>query len=168
MMKLLLVTLALLGPWGNEVLGQVRLSSFSGPYGTTGGTPFSFSGDHLQGRITGLRVWEQPGGIIRGIQLQYGGSTWSRYYGPGTDVIHEFLLLPGENITQVSGKYQSYIQQLIFITNKGHQFHVGQPAGTSFNALPHRPTATLRYISGQYNSVGLTNVGFHWEMPKKA
>uniref|UniRef100_F7C9J6 Jacalin-type lectin domain-containing protein n=1 Tax=Ornithorhynchus anatinus TaxID=9258 RepID=F7C9J6_ORNAN len=167
MMKLLLVTLALLGLWGSEVLGKVRLSSFSGPYGTTGGTAFSFSGDHLQGPITGLRVREQPGGMIRGIQLQFGGA-WSKYFGSETEVVHEFLLLPEETITQVSGKFHTYIQQLIFITSQGRQFHVGQPAGTSFNALPHRPTASLRFISGQHNNAGLTNIGFHWEMPKKA
>ncbi|XP_039770213.1 zymogen granule membrane protein 16-like [Ornithorhynchus anatinus] len=163
MMKLLLVTLVLLGPWDSEVLGQTQLSSFSGPYGTVGGISFSFSGDHLQGTITGLRVREQPGGVIRGIQLQFGG-TWSKYYGAEIEVIHEFLLLPGETITQVSGKYLVYIQQLIFITSKGRQFHVGQPAGTSFNALTHRPSASLRYISGQHNGAGLTNIGFHWEI----
>uniref|UniRef100_F7DYT9 Jacalin-type lectin domain-containing protein n=1 Tax=Ornithorhynchus anatinus TaxID=9258 RepID=F7DYT9_ORNAN len=143
--------------------GQTQLSSFSGPYGTVGGISFSFSGDHLQGTITGLRVREQPGGVIRGIQLQFGG-TWSKYYGAEIEVIHEFLLLPGETITQVSGKYLVYIQQLIFITSKGRQFHVGQPAGTSFNALTHRPSASLRYISGQHNGAGLTNIGFHWEI----
>ncbi|XP_036610401.1 zymogen granule membrane protein 16-like [Trichosurus vulpecula] len=149
-----------------EEHGQHRGSSFSGEYGNGGGTSFTLSGEHRNGRITGFRIQEQCGGIIHGIQFQYAHS-WSKLHGYKAGLSHEVLLKTNEKITQVLGKYYSYyIQQLIFITNQGRVFTFGQPAGYSFNASPHYRGAFLSYISGHHNSYGLTGIGFHWDEPK--
>ncbi|XP_027713463.1 zymogen granule membrane protein 16-like [Vombatus ursinus] len=148
-----------------EEHGQQRGSSFSGEYGSGGGTSFSLSGEHRRGKITGFRIYEQCSGIIHGIQFQY-AHIWSESHGSKSGRSHEVLLKNGEKITQVLGKYYSYIQQLIFITNYGRIFTFGQPSGYSFNATPHYRGAFLSYVSGHHNSYGLTGVGFHWDEPK--
>ncbi|XP_020850893.1 zymogen granule membrane protein 16-like [Phascolarctos cinereus] len=146
--------------------GQQRGSSFSGEYGSGGGTSFSLSGEHRRGRITGFRIYEQSSGIIHGIQFQY-SHTWSELHGCKSGLSHEVLLKKNEMIVQVLGKYYSYyIQQLIFITNYHRLFTFGQPAGNSFNATPHFRGAFLSYISGHHNNYGLTGIGFHWDEPK--
>ncbi|XP_074059362.1 zymogen granule membrane protein 16-like [Macrotis lagotis] len=145
---------------------QQRGSSFSGEYGNGGGTSFTLSGEHRKGRITGFRIQEQCGGIIHGIQFQY-GNIWGEFHGLKSGLHHEVLLTRNENITQVLGKWYSYyIQQLIFITNHGRIFTFGQPAGYSFNASPLYRGAFLSYISGHHNHYGLTGIGFHWDEPR--
>ncbi|XP_068959803.1 zymogen granule membrane protein 16-like [Petaurus breviceps papuanus] len=149
-----------------EEHGQQRGSSFSGEYGNGGGTSFTFSGNHRQGKITGFRVHEQCSGKIYAIQFQYAGS-WTELHGYKTGKSHEVLLKNGERITQVLGKYYSYyIQQLIFITSYGRIFTFGQPSGFSFNASPHYRGGFLSYVSGHQDGYGLTGIGFHWDEPK--
>ncbi|OCT58988.1 hypothetical protein XELAEV_18001477mg [Xenopus laevis] len=138
---------------------ESRLSSFAGEYGSGGGTAFSFSSEQVNGPITGLRVRENPSHVI-GLQFRY-GNTWGTYYGNTAGPILEFLLRPGENITQVSGKIASYVNQLMFVTSHGRIFRFGQPSGTSFNDFPLYPTTALRYVSGRYSSV-IHSIGFHW------
>ncbi|XP_018096290.1 zymogen granule membrane protein 16 isoform X2 [Xenopus laevis] len=138
---------------------QSRFSSFAGEYGSGGGTAFSFSSEQLNGPITGLRVRENPSHVI-GLQFRY-GNTWGTYYGNTAGPILEFLLLPGENITQVSGKTAAYVNELMFVTSHGRIFRFGQPSGTSFNDFPLYQTTALRYVSGRYSSV-IHSIGFHW------
>ncbi|XP_056390211.1 zymogen granule membrane protein 16-like [Hyla sarda] len=138
---------------------QSRRSSFVGEYGAGGGTTFSFSSEQLNGPITGLRVRENPSHVL-GIQFQYGG-TWGPYYGNPSGTLLEILLHRGENITQVSGKVASYVNELIFVTSRGRIFRFGQPSGNSFNDLPLFDGTVLRYVSGRYTSV-ITSIGFHW------
>ncbi|KAM3917803.1 zymogen granule membrane protein 16-like isoform 1-T2 [Leptodactylus fuscus] len=138
---------------------QSRLSSFVGEYGAGGGTAFSFSSEQLNGPITGLRVRENPSHVI-GIQFKYGG-TWGSYYGNPSGTLHEILLYRGENITQVSGKVASYVNELVFVTSHGRIFRFGQPSGTSFNDFPLYRDTVLRYVSGRYSSV-IHSIGFHW------
>ncbi|KAM9305371.1 zymogen granule membrane protein 16-like [Gastrophryne carolinensis] len=138
---------------------QSRFSSFAGEYGAGGGTSFSFSSEQIKGPITGLRIRDDAS-HVRGIQLQYGG-IWGPYYGHTSGTLHEILLLPGEYITQASGKFASYVNDLIFVTNRGRLFRFGQPSGTSFNDFPLFEGTALRYISGRYSSV-LHSIGFHW------
>ncbi|XP_043831910.1 zymogen granule membrane protein 16-like [Dromiciops gliroides] len=143
-----------------------RGSSFSGEYGYGGGTSFTLSGNHRSGRLNGFRIHEQCGGIIHGIQFQY-GQDWSQLYGIKSGLSHEVFLNKGERITQVLGKYYSYyIQQLIFITSHRRIFTFGQPGGYSFNASPHYQGGFLNYISGHHNSYGITGIGFHWSEPR--
>ncbi|XP_075705120.1 zymogen granule membrane protein 16-like [Rhinoderma darwinii] len=138
---------------------QSRLSSFAGEHGAGGGTAFSFSSEQLKGPITGLRVRENPAHVL-GIQLQYGG-TWGPYYGNSVGTLHEILLYPGEDITQVSGKVAAYVNDLMFVTSRWRIFRFGQPSGTSFNDFPLYGGTVLRYVSGRYSSV-IHSIGFHW------
>ncbi|KAG9460745.1 hypothetical protein GDO78_019788 [Eleutherodactylus coqui] len=94
------------------------------------------------------------------IQFRY-GSAWGNYYGNPSGTLHEVLLHQGENITQVSGKWASYVNELIFVTSHGRIFRYGIPSGTSFNDFPLYAGTVLRYVSGRYSSY-LNSIGFHW------
>ncbi|XP_028917859.1 zymogen granule membrane protein 16-like [Ornithorhynchus anatinus] len=166
MPSLIISVLALLGSTASLHLGGEPRTSSSGEFGAGVGTSFSLVTYHQRGKITGFRIRERPGRIIRGIQFQFEHS-WSSYYGYEGDVIHEVLLDPEEVITQVSGKHHYFICQLIFGTNLGRQFYVGQPLGTSFNAQPLSAEGHLLYVSGHHDSMGLTGLCFHWEEPRK-
>ncbi|XP_068099881.1 zymogen granule membrane protein 16-like [Hyperolius riggenbachi] len=141
---------------------QLRSSSYSGEYGGGGGKRFSHSGNQLDGQITALRIRANRN-YITGIQVRY-GSTWSQYYGGSLGDLEEIFLHSGEHIIQAMGKYSSYLRKVIFITNKGRQFHIGKDYGTSFNAAPLHPNTVLRYISGSSGSV-IDAIGFHWDYP---
>ncbi|XP_072273290.1 zymogen granule membrane protein 16-like [Pyxicephalus adspersus] len=138
---------------------QSRLSSFAGEHGAGGGTAFSFSSEQLNGPITGIRIRVNPSHVI-GIQIQYGG-IWGPYYGNPSGTLSEILLYRGENITQVSGKVASYVNELVFVTSRGRILKFGQPSGNSFNDFPLFEGTALRYVSGRYSSV-LHSIGFHW------
>ncbi|XP_063285133.1 zymogen granule membrane protein 16-like [Pelobates fuscus] len=138
---------------------QSRMSSFAGEHGSGGGTAFSFSSEQLNGPITGLRVRENPSHVL-GLQFKY-GDIWGTYYGNPSGTLHEVLLYPGENITQVSGKSSSYVNEVIFITSLGRIIRFGQPSGNSFNDFPLYRGTALRYVSGRYSSV-IHSIGFHW------
>ncbi|XP_069840684.1 zymogen granule membrane protein 16-like [Dendropsophus ebraccatus] len=139
---------------------QQRSSSYSGEYGGGGGKRFSQSGNQLDGQITAVRVRANRN-YITGIQVRY-GTTWSQYKGGSSGDLEEIFLHPGETIIQVSGKYSSYLRKLVFITNKGRQFHIGKDYGTSFNAAPLYPNTVLRFISGSSGSV-IDAIAFHWD-----
>ncbi|XP_038615981.1 zymogen granule membrane protein 16-like [Tachyglossus aculeatus] len=164
--SLIIFVLALLGSTASLLLGGEPTTSSSGEFGAGVGTSFSFATYRQRGKITGFRIREQPGGIITGIQFQFEHS-WTSYYGYEGDVIHEVLLDPEEVITQVSGKHHCFIYQVIFGTNLGRQFYIGQSLGTSFNAHPLSTEGHLLYVSGHHNSMGLTGLCFHWEEPRK-
>ncbi|XP_053326579.1 zymogen granule membrane protein 16-like [Spea bombifrons] len=138
---------------------QSRMSSFAGEYGAGGGTAFSYSSEQLNGPITALRVRENPSHVI-GIQFRY-GREWGPYYGNPSGTLLEVVLHAGENITQVSGKVASYVNELMFVTSHGRIFRFGQPSGTCFNDFPLYPGTSLRYVSGRYSSV-IHSIGFHW------
>ncbi|XP_068103268.1 zymogen granule membrane protein 16-like [Hyperolius riggenbachi] len=154
-----LLCLCLLLRVSTASLVQSRLSSFAGEYGAGGGTAFSFSSEQLNGPITGFRIRENPSHVI-GIQFQYGG-IWGPYYGNPSGTLFEELLYRGENITQVSGKVASYVNELVFVTSFGRIFKFGQPSGNSFNDFPLFQGTALRYVSGRYSSV-IHSIGFHW------
>ncbi|XP_063788569.1 zymogen granule membrane protein 16-like isoform X2 [Pseudophryne corroboree] len=158
MMLALLCLCLLLGSTAASSV-QSRFSSFVGEYGAGGGTAFSFSTEQLNGPITGLRVRESTSSII-GVQFQYGGR-WGAYYGSTSGPLLEVLLHRGENITQVSGKVATYVNELVYVTSHGRILKFGQPAGTSFNDFPLFDGTVLRYVSGRYSSV-IHSIGFHW------
>ncbi|XP_073490901.1 zymogen granule membrane protein 16-like [Aquarana catesbeiana] len=138
---------------------QSLSSSFSKEYGGGKGTPFSFSNDQRSGPITAIRIREGPS-FLNGIHFRY-GNHWAPFSGGHSGSFHEFLLHSGENITQVSGKFDSYVNELVFVTSHGRIFKVGQSSGTSFNDFPLFGGTVLRYISGRYSDV-LNSIGFHW------
>ncbi|KAG8432106.1 hypothetical protein GDO86_018848 [Hymenochirus boettgeri] len=142
------------------VAAQKRSSSYSGEYGGGGGKRFSQSGNQLDGPITALRIRLNSRYIV-GLQVRY-GTKWSDYKGGSKGDLEEIFLHPGEHITQVSGKYSSYMRRLVFVTSKGRYFSFGKDKGTSFNAVPLHPNTVLRFISGSSGSV-IDALGFHWD-----
>ncbi|KAJ1125473.1 hypothetical protein NDU88_003905 [Pleurodeles waltl] len=141
-----------------------RLSSFSGEFGGGSGVAFTTSGEHLNGPITGLRIRESTSYIL-GIQIRF-GSTWGQMYGSTSSSYLEVILRHGEHIIEASGKYSTYINELIFLTNQGRMFRFGQPSGSCFNLFPLNSNTVLRYISGRYSGSYITSIGFHWDKPR--
>ncbi|XP_028317429.1 zymogen granule membrane protein 16-like [Gouania willdenowi] len=133
--------------------------SFVAPVGPGSGTAFSLTGE---GRITAIRVWEWSGSYIVGFQFRY-GVVWSEVVGRKEGESHEMELFDGEAIVQISGKYTSYIQSVVFITNMGRSLNVGRPSGHSFNMYPTNKHAELCFISGRYHS-GISSLGSHWAL----
>ncbi|KAK9397594.1 zymogen granule membrane protein 16 [Crotalus adamanteus] len=137
-----------------------RTSSFSGEYGGTGGKRFSHSGNQLEGPITAIRVRVNSWYIV-GLQVRY-GKDWSNYLGGNSGDLEEIFLFPGESIIQVSGRYKTYLQKVVFVTNRGRYFPLGRDDGTSFSGAPLYPNTVLRYFSGRSGSV-IDAIGFHWD-----
>ncbi|XP_072303293.1 zymogen granule membrane protein 16-like [Eucyclogobius newberryi] len=136
--------------------------SFSEQVGTNRGTVFSLTGTE---RITGVRTWTN-GNYIYGLQLGYGG-IWSKRVGSTSTQMQEFLLHDDEAIVQVSGMYSTYINGLVFGTNKGRSMFNGPMSGLSFNMYPEYEGAELRFISGATNAATsgpLTGFAAHWAL----
>ncbi|XP_048009478.1 zymogen granule membrane protein 16-like [Megalobrama amblycephala] len=141
--------------------------SYSPAAGEGSGTEFSTA---REGRITGVRLYEYPyygyysnNNNINGLQLQYNGN-WTTLVGTNSyGNQREMTLFDDEYFVQVSGKYYSgYISELMFVTNKGRSFKVGQPTGLSFNFYPTHDGSELRFLSGRHNGFALTSIGAHW------
>ncbi|XP_054850097.1 zymogen granule membrane protein 16-like [Eublepharis macularius] len=136
-------------------------ASHSGEYGGNGGLRFSHSVDQLDGPITALGI-RTNASYITGLLVRY-GRKWSDYVGGPSGELQTIMLNPGESITQVSGKFDSYICKLKFQTNLGRRFSFGVDVGTSFTAIPLFPGAILTYISGRSGAV-IDAIGFHWNV----
>lgn len=124
------------------------------------GTGISFATEG-KGRISAIRVWERPGSAITGLQLCY-DHIWAEKIGPGEENLQEMYLYDNEIIIQVSGKHNSLIFQLIFVTSRGRSLIAGIPTGSSFNFYPAYDNAGLRLLSGRYSHFGITALGAHW------
>ncbi|KAM8767885.1 zymogen granule membrane protein 16-like [Acanthopagrus schlegelii] len=131
--------------------------SFSPAVGSGSGASYSITGD---GRITAIRVWEHTGNLVYGIQFRY-GFIWSPAVGHRYGTPMEMELYDGEAIIQVSGKYNHYVQSVVFTTNRGRTLHAGHPSGFSFNMYPTSPEAELCFISGRVHGA-LTSIATHW------
>ncbi|KAL8176626.1 UNVERIFIED_CONTAM: Zymogen granule membrane protein 16 [Gekko kuhli] len=136
-----------------------RSSSSSGEYGGGGGKHFSHSGNQLDGPITALRLRINRWYIV-GIQVRY-GKEWSNYVGGSSGELEEIYLHTGESIIQAYGKYNNYVRQIVFVTDKGRYFPFGKDTGKSFNAAPLFAGTVLRYVSGRSGSV-IDAIAFHW------
>uniref|UniRef100_UPI0037E9AD44 zymogen granule membrane protein 16-like n=1 Tax=Semicossyphus pulcher TaxID=241346 RepID=UPI0037E9AD44 len=136
---------------------QPQYYSFSPAVGSGSGTSYSLTGE---GRITAVRVWELNSNYIYGVQFRY-GNIWSPIVGRQSGIPQEIELHEDEAIVQISGKYASYIQSVVFTTNEGRTLQAGQPSGRSFNMYPDNSKAELRFISGRYNRA-FTSLGAHW------
>ncbi|XP_062992973.1 zymogen granule membrane protein 16 [Elgaria multicarinata webbii] len=139
---------------------QPRASSSSGEYGGGGGKRFSHSGNQLDGAITAIRLRINRYYIV-GLQVRY-GKEWSNYVGGSSGDLEELFLHPGESIIQASGKYKSYVNKIVFVTDKGRYFAYGRDSGLSYNAAPLYPGTVLRYFSGSSGSV-IDAIAFHWD-----
>ncbi|XP_024864694.1 zymogen granule membrane protein 16 [Kryptolebias marmoratus] len=131
--------------------------SFSPQVGSGTGTTYTITGE---GRITAVRVWESYSSQIRGIQFRY-NYIWSPVAGNAYSNPTEIELYEGEYIVQVSGKYASYLQSVVFTTSMGRSLYAGQPSGNSFNMYPDNPKAELVIISGRFSG-GIRSLGAHW------
>ncbi|KAG5264966.1 hypothetical protein AALO_G00259950 [Alosa alosa] len=131
--------------------------SFSPAVGSGSGTSYTLSGE---GRITAVRLWDS-GSYIIGLRVRY-GFAWLQLAGNTGGIEQEFELFDGEFIVQVSGKFSTYIQSLLIVTNRGRSIIAGQPSGTTFNMYPTHPMAELRFLSGRYNGAGITSIATHW------
>ncbi|XP_038619868.1 zymogen granule membrane protein 16-like, partial [Tachyglossus aculeatus] len=154
--------LALLWALASADALQSRASSFSGNYGGTGGKPFSHSGNQLEGPITAIRLRVNQNYIV-GLQVRY-GKEWSDYIGGSSGNLEEIFLHPGESVIQVSGKYRFYLNQLLFVTDKGRFLSFGRNSGTAFTAAPLHPNSVLQFISGRSGSL-IDAIGLHWDGP---
>ncbi|XP_012725904.2 zymogen granule membrane protein 16 [Fundulus heteroclitus] len=134
--------------------------SFSQSVGSGGGSSYSITGE---GRIIGIKVWEgnSYSSYIYGLQFRYDLTGWTQVIGYVSGQPQELELHEGERIIQISGKYNHYIQSLIFVTNKGRSLHVGEPSGHSFNMYPTHPDAELRFLSGRTSGYP-TSLQAHW------
>ncbi|XP_073490912.1 zymogen granule membrane protein 16-like [Aquarana catesbeiana] len=142
------------------LLGSTAASIESGvSYGDNGDNAFSFSDGQQHGPITAIRIREGPS-CLNGIHFKF-GTYWAPFSGDHGGVFQEFLLHSNENIIQVSGKFSNCVNELLFVTNFGRIFKVGQPSGTSFNDFPKTKGNVLLYISGRYSNV-LNSIRFHW------
>ncbi|XP_015275248.1 PREDICTED: zymogen granule membrane protein 16-like [Gekko japonicus] len=144
-------------------LSKKRSASHSGEYGGTGGTRFSHSLNQLDGSITALKIWADSSSI-KGLQVKY-GKEWSDLVGSSSGDLQTIELRPGEAITHVSGKADSYIRKLKFLTNLGRRFTCGADTGTSFTALPVFPRAVLSYFSGRSGAI-IDAISFHWNVKR--
>ncbi|KAK9395410.1 zymogen granule membrane protein 16 [Crotalus adamanteus] len=88
------------------------------------------------------------------LQVRY-GKEWSNYVGGNLGDLEEIFLFPGESISQVSGKYRSYLQKVVFVP-------FGRDNGTSFNGAPLFSNTALRYLSSRSGSI-IDAIGFHWD-----
>lgn len=95
--------------------------------------------------------------------MQYDGN-WTALVGINSYGNEKTMtLFDNEYFVQVSGKYYSgYISELMFVTNEGRSFKVGQPSGLSFNFYPTHDGSALRFLSGRQNGFALTSIGAHW------
>ncbi|XP_061838596.1 zymogen granule membrane protein 16-like [Nerophis lumbriciformis] len=134
-----------------------QMFSLSLPVGPGGGVSFSLTGE---GRITAVRVWERYNNYIEGLQIRY-GPIWSPVVGRQSGAGKDLELFDGEAIIQISGKYTSSLQSVLFVTNCSRSLQAGQPRGHSFNMYPQSKEAELRFISGQVRN-GFTSFGAHW------
>uniref|UniRef100_A0A8C1SW41 Jacalin-type lectin domain-containing protein n=1 Tax=Cyprinus carpio TaxID=7962 RepID=A0A8C1SW41_CYPCA len=142
-----------------SVLSLPDFYSYSPATGDGSGTEFSTA---HEGRITGVRVYEYPN--YGYYSNNYLNGNWTELVGVnayGNE--KEMTLFNNEHFVQISGKYYSgYISELMFVTNEGRSFKVGQPYGISFNFYPTHDGSELRFISGRQNGFALTSIGAHW------
>ncbi|XP_036411170.1 zymogen granule membrane protein 16-like [Megalops cyprinoides] len=131
--------------------------SYSSSVGSGSGSPYATTGE---GRITAVRVWDSS--YIRGFQFRY-DYAWTPVIGNTYGTELEMMLFEGEAIIQVSGKYQHYIESLMFVTNRGRSLIAGAPSGWSFNFYPTHSGSELRLLSGRVHG-GITSIGAHWGM----
>ncbi|XP_020795000.2 zymogen granule membrane protein 16-like [Boleophthalmus pectinirostris] len=138
--------------------------SYSDYAGSNSGIHFTLDGEPDQ-RLTSIRIWDNNGAYINGIQFSF-GKIWGDRIGYPNGRILEIDLDTDNNeaIIQISGKYSRYLNWLVFVTNKGRFFYAGTPSGISFNMYPGYPGMELRAISGTLHGA-LTGIAVHWAMP---
>uniref|UniRef100_A0A8C4LFM0 Jacalin-type lectin domain-containing protein n=1 Tax=Equus asinus TaxID=9793 RepID=A0A8C4LFM0_EQUAS len=125
---------------------------------------FSSTPDY-ENDITGIRVSIGDSDVIKSIQLRY-GSSWRGSHGVRGGKTQEFLLRPREHIIGVFGAHKRYLRHLVIYTNQGRLAEFGQAVGSRFSALPGQTEMVLVGIFGLYNPLGITSIGFQWEVPR--
>ncbi|XP_058537059.1 uncharacterized protein LOC131483279 [Ochotona princeps] len=134
--------------------------------GPGGGSYFYFRGEE-QGELRGIRVFVGLLGLIKGVQLQFGGHWSARYGAPGGHA-HEFLLQAGERVTAVEGSARACIRYLRWTTSRGRQAAFGSPGGQLFSSQAPIPGQQLLTTNGQHRLLCLSGIGFKWGFVQEA
>nr|XP_045017235.1 zymogen granule protein 16 homolog B [Jaculus jaculus] len=100
------------------------------------------------------------------VQVKY-GETWSDVYGTKGGTSKEFVLNPGEYITQVSGSYMINILHVTVYTDEGRKAIFGNKVGTEFTVFPPKDGQVLKGFCGFYFLGGLKSIGFEWGDPQE-
>uniref|UniRef100_A0A8C2QYC7 Jacalin-type lectin domain-containing protein n=1 Tax=Capra hircus TaxID=9925 RepID=A0A8C2QYC7_CAPHI len=132
-------------------------------YGHGGGSYFSTTKDN-ENEIAGIRVFIGIAGIIKSIQVKF-GSSWSEKYGAPGGTPQEFVLQPGEYITEVDGSYRLFLRHLVIYTSYGRKATFGEKSGRSFFAFPDGSEKVLTGVFGQHKLLGISSIGFEWDYP---
>lgn len=132
-------------------------------YGHGGGSYFSTTKDN-ENEITGIRVFIGIAGLIKSIQVKF-GSSWSEKYGAPGGTPQEFVLQPGEYITEVDGSYRLFLRHLVIYTSYGRKATFGEKSGRSFSAFPDGSEKVLTGVFGQHKLLGISSIGFEWDYP---
>uniref|UniRef100_A0A452FFH6 Jacalin-type lectin domain-containing protein n=2 Tax=Capra hircus TaxID=9925 RepID=A0A452FFH6_CAPHI len=132
-------------------------------YGHGGGSYFSTTKDN-ENEIAGIRVFIGIAGIIKSIQVKF-GSSWSEKYGAPGGTPQEFVLQPGEYITEVDGSYRLFLRHLVIYTSYGRKATFGEKSGRSFSAFPDGSEKVLTGVFGQHKLLGISSIGFEWDYP---
>lgn len=129
----------------------------------TGGYGWSDSSTHLNGPITAIRI-KADDLYIRSIQIKYGETLGILHGGDYyTHLKLETFTIPkNDNITQVIGRADAYVDRLQFKTSLGSTSKIfGGSGGKAFSAKPDGSNCTLSYISGRSDD-WMDNITFHW------
>ncbi|KAI4531506.1 hypothetical protein MG293_018020 [Ovis ammon polii] len=106
----------------------------------------------------------EPHLLGRGIQVKF-GSSWSEKYGAPGGTPQEFVLQPGEYITEVDGSYRLFLRHLVIYTSYGRKATFGEKSGRSFSAFPDGSEKVLTGVFGQHKLLGISSIGFEWDYP---
>ncbi len=101
-----------------------------GPSGGVGGTPFDDEPPLEQPRIREVRVWS--GACVEAMQLVLdidGEAVERPRRGQGSESFGVVKLAPGEVITEIYGRYGSYVESLTFRTSRGQVRRFGGQKG---------------------------------------
>ncbi|KAM5227343.1 pancreatic adenocarcinoma up-regulated factor [Ctenodactylus gundi] len=128
--------------------------------GPGGGSYFYIRGED-QGEIQGIRVFVGHFGLIKGLQLRFGGH-WSARYGAPGGRAREVLLREGERVTAVDGSARLCVRHLRWVTSRGREVTFGRAAGTRFRARAPAPGQQLLTANGQHWFLCLSGIGFKW------
>lgn len=111
--------------------------SGQGPIGSSiAGTVF-FDKPTVTSRITQVRVRHGQGGVVNCLEMSYDGQSAGTHGAAGDGELSELPLAEDETIVGLQGRCGLFVDQLTFVTNKGHTVGGGGSGGNPFEAKGH-------------------------------